>query len=70
MKKFSISLQTFLMDYLKELKRIVSNIRARYPEALNIEDWELFRQTIRILEICGKHFSLLIQEILHHSYSR
>lgn len=42
------------MDYLKELKRIVSNIRARHPEALNIEDWELFRQTIRILEICGK----------------
>lgn len=58
MKIFSVFFQTFFIDYLKELKRIVSNIRARSPDALDHEDWELFRQTIRILEICGKDLFL------------
>lgn len=56
------SFKTFFIDYLKELKRVVNNIRARYPDALDREDWELFRQTIRILEICGKDFCFLFNE--------
>ncbi len=32
----------------------MNNIRERHSKILGNEDWELFRQTIRILEICGK----------------
>ncbi|CAF4286274.1 unnamed protein product, partial [Adineta steineri] len=47
-------LQTFFTDYIGELKRVVNNIRERHSKILGNEDWELFRQTIRILEICGE----------------
>ncbi|CAF0742741.1 unnamed protein product [Adineta steineri] len=47
-------LQTFFIDYIGELKRVVNNIRERHSKILGNEDWELFRQTIRILEICGE----------------
>lgn len=46
-------LQTFFINYLGELKRVVNNIRERHAKVLGTEDWELFRQTIRILETCG-----------------
>lgn len=36
------------------MKRVVNNIRERNKKVLGNEDWELFQQTIRILEICGK----------------
>ncbi len=32
----------------------MNNIRERHSKILGHEDWELFRQTIRILEICGE----------------
>ena len=47
--------QTFFVDYVGELKRVVNNIRERHSKILGTEDWELFRQTIRILEICGTY---------------
>ncbi|CAF1209263.1 unnamed protein product, partial [Didymodactylos carnosus] len=46
-------LQSFFKEYLTELKRVVNNVRERHSKILGTEDWELFRQTIRILELCG-----------------
>ena len=50
-------IQTFFLDYLAELRRVVNNIRERQSKVLGNEDWQLFRQTIRILEICGELIS-------------
>ncbi|CAF3016335.1 unnamed protein product [Rotaria socialis] len=47
-------LQKFFISYIGELKRVVNNIRERNTKILGNEDWELFQQTIRILEICGE----------------
>ncbi|CAF3942965.1 unnamed protein product [Rotaria magnacalcarata] len=47
-------LQKFFTSYIGELKRVVNNIRERNTKILGNEDWELFQQTIRILEICGE----------------
>ncbi|CAF0815938.1 unnamed protein product [Rotaria sp. Silwood1] len=47
-------LQKFFTAYIGELKRVVNNIRERNSKILGTEDWELFQQTIRILEICGE----------------
>ena len=55
--------QTFFIDYIAELKRVVNNIRERNAKNLGNEDWELFRQTIRILEICGKQSSMFQSQI-------
>jgi len=44
------------------LKRVVNNIRERYAKVLGTEDWELFRQTIRILEICGMNRFVVLKE--------
>lgn len=50
-------IQTFFLDYLTELRRVVNNIRERHSKVLGTEDWQLFRQTLRILEICGELIS-------------
>ena len=55
--------QTFFINYIAELKRVVNNIRERNVKNLGNEDWDLFRQTIRILEICGKQNSMSQSEI-------
>lgn len=36
---------------------MVNNVRERHAKVLGTEDWQLFRQTIRILEICGELIS-------------
>ncbi|GAB1599817.1 conserved oligomeric Golgi complex subunit 7-like [Argonauta hians] len=55
------ALKTFYMNYCREFKRVISNVRAKCyidRQQEDFEDWSLFQQSLRMIQICGE---LIIQ---------
>ncbi|XP_014785708.1 conserved oligomeric Golgi complex subunit 7 isoform X1 [Octopus bimaculoides] len=55
------ALKMFYISYCREFKRVLSNVRAKCyigRQQEDFEDWSLFQQSLRMIQICGE---LIIQ---------
>lgn len=54
------ALKTFFMSYCREFKRVLCNVREKchlgrqYNQEVDIEDWSLFQQSLRMIHTCGE----------------